>query len=224
MDAVDDAVEEAPVVRDHEQRAVEGGEEALEPLQAVAVEVVGRLVEQQHLRVLEQRRRQQGARLLAAGEPVKRAVAGQVVDREALPDLFGARVGGPRVGRVRALERVGVAVEVEVEARQLRVDAKPGFERAQQGERLAGLAQRVADEGVEGRVAGGRLLREVADACARRDRAAVGVLAPGQQAQQGRLAGAVGAGEPGALAGCEGQREPVEEGRAVIAFRQVECS
>ena len=98
------------------------------------------------------------------------------------------------------------------------------LERAQLGERRARLAERVAQQRVERRVARGRLLREVADAAVARDRAAVGVLAAGQQAQQRRLAGAVGADEAGALAGAEGQREPVEEGRAVIAFRQVECS
>ena len=72
--------------------------------------------------------------------------------------------------------------------------------------------------------AGGRLLRQVADAGGRRDRAAVGVLAAREQAQQRRLARAVGADEAGALAGVEGQREPVEEGRAVIALGQIECS
>ena len=65
----DHGVEEAAVVRDDEQRAVEVAEERLEPGEAVGVEVVGRLVEQQHLRVLQQRRGQQRARLLAAREP-----------------------------------------------------------------------------------------------------------------------------------------------------------
>ena len=112
VDALDDGVEEVPVVRDDQQRAAEVGEEALEPREAVAVEVVGGLVEQQHLRVLEQRRRQQRARLLAAGEAVQRAVAGQVVDREPPPDLLGARLRGPGAGRLGALQGVGVAVEV----------------------------------------------------------------------------------------------------------------
>ena len=211
VDAVDDGVEEAAVVRDDEQGAVEAGEELLQPREAVGVEVVGRLVEQQHLRVLEQRRRQQRARLLAAREAVQRPVARQVLDPEPAPDLLGAGLGGPGLRRLGALERVGVAVEV-------------AFVRAQGGERLARLAERVAEQRVERRLARGRLLREVADAAVAGDRAAVGVLAAGQQPQQRRLAGAVGADEAGALAGAEGQRQPVEQGRAVIAFRQVECS
>ena len=79
-------------------------------------------------------------------------------------------------------------------------------------------------EVVERRVAGGRLLREVADRGSGRDRAAVGSFVAGQQAQQRGLAGAVGADEPGALAGIEGQRQPFEEGRAVIALGQIECA
>ena len=160
VDAVDDGVEEAAVVRDHEQRAVEAGEELLQPREAVGVEVVGRLVEEQHLRVLEQRRRQQRARLLAAREAVQRPVARQVLDPEPAPDLLGAGLGGPRLRRLGAFERVGVAVEVVA-----------AFERAQGGERRARLAERVAEQRVERRLARGRLLREVADAAvARRPR------------------------------------------------------
>ena len=81
---------------------------------------------------------------------MQRAVAGQVVDREPPPDLLGARLGGPRAGRLGALERVGVAVEVAG--------------RCEHGERLAGLAERVVQQRVERRLAGGRLLRQVADA------------------------------------------------------------
>jgi ATPase subunit of ABC transporter with duplicated ATPase domains len=49
-------------------------------------------------------------------------------------------------------------------------------------------------------------------------------LSGGEQAQERRLAGAVGADEAGSVAGVQGQRQPFEEGRAVIAFRQVECA
>ena len=72
--------------------------------------------------------------------------------------------------------------------------------------------------------AGGRLLREVADGRGARDRAAVGPLTAGEDAQQRGLAGAVGADEPGSVAGVEGQREALEEGRAVIALGQIVCA
>ena len=95
---------------------------------------------------------------------------------------------------------------------------------SERGERLARVPERRVQQVVERRVGGGRLLRQVADGGGGDDRAAVGPLAPGQQAQQRRLAGAVGADEPGAVAGVQGQRQPVEEGRAVIALGQVECA
>ena len=193
---------------DDEQGAVEVREELFEPFQAAGVEVVGRLVEEEDVGALEQRRGQQRAGLLAAGEAGERAVGVEVLDPEAAADLLGARLGGPGAGGLGALERVGVGVEV---ARRL-----------ERGERLAGLAEGVVEERADRRL--GRLLREVADAGRREDRAAVGVLAAGQQLEQGGLAGAVGADEPGSVAGVEGQRQALEEGCAVIALGQVECA
>ena len=200
-------------MRDDEQRAVEGGEELLEPGEAVGVEVVGGLVEQQDVGVLEQRRRP------AARGPARRrrgAAAGGAGSRwsmrEPAPDLLGARLGRPRAGRLGARR-----------GRGRRRRGRPGSLRALRAPRPASpRASRSRSSSVACRrappAAGSRRSRR------RRDRAAVGLLAPGQQAQQRRLAGAVGADEAGALAGVEGQRQPFEEGRAVIAFRQVECA
>ena len=47
-DAVDGPVEEVAVVRDKDDRAREAGERAFEPLEPGEVEVVRRLVEQEH--------------------------------------------------------------------------------------------------------------------------------------------------------------------------------
>ena len=125
VDAVDDGVEEAAVVGDDEQGAVEAGEELLEPGEAVGVEVVGRLVEEQHLRVLEQRRRQQRARLLAARQPVQRPVAG----RCSIPSrrrISSARASAAQaLRRLGALEGVGVAVEVARRAAGRRAPRPP---------------------------------------------------------------------------------------------------
>ena len=180
----------------------------LEPRQAVRVEVVGGLVEQEDVGVLEQRGGQQRAGLLAAREAAQRAVGRQALDAEPPANLLGARLRGPGAGRLGALERVRVGVEV--------AGALEG------GERLAGLAERGVQQVVDRDV--GRLLRQVADRRGREDRAAVGELATGQEAQQRGLAGAVGTDEPGTVAGVEGQRQPFEEGRAVIALGQVECA
>ncbi len=48
-DPADDAIEEGPVVRDRDHRRGRRPHEPLEKLQASEVEVVGRLVEQQHV-------------------------------------------------------------------------------------------------------------------------------------------------------------------------------
>ena len=53
-----DAFEECPVVADHHDAAGEVVEERLEPGQACEVEVVRRLVEQEHVEAAEQDRRQ----------------------------------------------------------------------------------------------------------------------------------------------------------------------
>ena len=181
---------------DDEQGAVEVREELFEPFEAAGVEVVGGLVEEEDIGGLEQRRGQQCAGLLAAGEAGERAVGVEVLDPEAAADLLGARLGGPGAGGLGAFERVGVGVEV---ARRL-----------ERGERLAGLAQGVVEERADGRL--GRLLRQVADAGGREDRAAVGVLATGQQPEQGGLAGAVGADEPALSPGLRVSDRPSKRG------------
>ena len=68
-DAADDRVEEGAVVRDDDDRPGEAAQPVLQPLQAVAVEVVGRLVEQQH------RRRRPAACRPAARAPARRPTA-----------------------------------------------------------------------------------------------------------------------------------------------------
>src|SRR5690606_27781942 len=56
-DAGRDAVEEAPVVRDDDQRAAQAAQQLFEPGDRFDVEVVGRLVEQQQVRIGYQRAR-----------------------------------------------------------------------------------------------------------------------------------------------------------------------
>ena len=67
-DARGDAVEEVSVMRDDQDPAGVILEEALEPLDHVDVEVVRRLVEEEEVRLAQERLRQADARLLAAGE------------------------------------------------------------------------------------------------------------------------------------------------------------
>ena len=65
-DAVDGAVEEGAVVRDDDDRAGQTGHEALEPVEAGEVEVVGGLVEQEHVEAREQDGGERGPRRLTA--------------------------------------------------------------------------------------------------------------------------------------------------------------
>ena len=209
---VDDGVEEAPVVGDdeHARRRSRRGSSSSQARPSASRWLVGSSSSRTS-RVLEQRRGQQRAGLLAAREAPQRAVAGSRWSiAEAAADLLRARLGRPGAGGLGALERVRVGVEV-VRAR--------GARRAPRRPRRAASWSSVVERRVAAPpAAGSRRVRWSGD------RAAVGLLAAGEQAQQRRLAGAVGADEAGAVAGVEGQRQPFEEGRAVIALRQVECA
>ena len=67
-DPGDRGVEERPVVRRDEQRARPPAKVLLEPLERVEVEVVGRLVEQEQVRVGDDQPGERRPRLLAAGQ------------------------------------------------------------------------------------------------------------------------------------------------------------
>ena len=83
-------VEEPAVVADEDQAAGEALQEALEPNHGLEVEVVGRLVEQEHIRLLQQQAREDHPHLPAAAE--RAAVAVEVGRHEAEPlqDLLDA--------------------------------------------------------------------------------------------------------------------------------------
>ena len=66
---------------EHDGR-VERGERLLEPLERADVEMVGGLVEQQHVGAGRQRARQRGARQLAAAERIERTLEVDVAKAE----------------------------------------------------------------------------------------------------------------------------------------------
>src|SRR5262245_40348047 len=78
------AVEQVAVVRHEHQRARELEQALLEHLERRDVEVVRRLVEQQHVRGLEHQARDQDPRLLSAREPADRRVELLGTEQEAL--------------------------------------------------------------------------------------------------------------------------------------------
>ena len=86
-----------PVVRDHDERALVPVQKFFEPVDRVQVEVVGRLIEQQCLRMSEQRLREQNAHLLSALELGHLPVMELVGNVEALQQDRGVAFGGVTV-------------------------------------------------------------------------------------------------------------------------------
>mmetsp|Transcript_23420 Transcript_23420/g.69516 ORF Transcript_23420/g.69516 Transcript_23420/m.69516 type:complete len:288 (-) Transcript_23420:414-1277(-) len=111
--------DEEAVVRHHEHRALELLQRLLEHLLGGDVEVVGRLVEQQHLRLLQQRLAEPDPHLPPAREGGHRQLGVRRGESHRTHHPLGALLDGARVGRVqlrlqlrhrveRALHRVGV--------------------------------------------------------------------------------------------------------------------
>src|SRR5665647_1403241 len=68
-DPLRDVVEEVAIVRDSDDGARKVSEEMLQPLDGLGVEMIGGLVEQQHVGLLEQNAAQRHTSLLAARKP-----------------------------------------------------------------------------------------------------------------------------------------------------------
>ena len=196
-------VEEDAVVRDDCEAARKGVDEALEAVEPVEVEIVRRLVEQEHVEAREQDRRQPGARRLAARE--RRRL---LVERDGQSEL--------RTGRSRPRLEIGASEREEaLERGRVGVGAPGG------GVPLDGRL-RLGDAGAAGEVGQERLprlpvvlLRQVADrqrGGRPLDPALVRLVEPREQAEQRRLAGAVGADEPEPGARAECQVDVVENG------------
>ena len=190
-DPLGDVVEEVAVVGDGEDGAGVGRQVTLEPLHRLGVEVVGRLVEQQQRGLLEQE--------LAQGDPAPLA-SGEVVDQH--------------VGR-GAAQRVHGLVEPAVEVPGVGV-VEIGLQVAHLGEKLVVVGVRIG-ELLRDRVVAVELALDLVDglldvvqhrpALAERGLllqhpdgragveervAVVGVVEPGHDLQQRRLARAVG--------------------------------
>ena len=196
-DVATDRAQKVAIVRDQHERLGPLAQPLLEVLGGLDVEVVGRLVEEQQIRLLEQHLGQLEAAALAARERVDRAL--EIGRREA--EILRQRLD-PDLERVAAFARVAllqlaVALErllvgeVLLERQELVVDRQQLLER---------LEQRVEDLAAAGELL--RLLQVRDRAAARaRDGAPVGREPPVEQAQERRLSRAVGSDEPDAIAG-----------------------
>ncbi len=161
-----DVVEEVPVVGDGQDGAGVGREVALEPLHGLGVEVVGGLVEEQQVGLLEQQLAQRDPATLTTGEVVDerlRRRAAQRVHRLVEPAVEVPRVGVVEVGlqvahlgeqRVVVGVRAGQLLGDRVEPVELPLDlADRLLDVLQDGLALAQrrLLLEHADRGVRGR-------------------------------------------------------------------------
>ena len=87
----DDAVHELAIVRGHQQRAGIALQELLQPDDGFDIEVVGRLVHQQHVGPAEQHAGQRDAHFPAAGERADVAIDLIVLEAESVQHFAGLR-------------------------------------------------------------------------------------------------------------------------------------
>ena len=203
-DTGDRLVEQVEVVADDEQGAAVGPQEAHQPLLGVDVEVVGRLVEAQHVAAGEQDAGQLDAPPLAAGQHADRVVDAVGADAEAGGQRPRLAVGGVAAVGAEQLLGAGVAGDVALvgallhgdaqllDALDLGVDAAP--------------RQDVGDGGAPVEHAGdARVLRQVAEGALADDPPGGRLGLAAEHAEQARLAGAVAADEADLVAGHHGE-------------------
>ena len=121
-DLLHQRVEEIPVVRNHHHRALERGQVLLQPLDRTDVEVVGRLVQQQHVRLLQKHPRQCQPHLEPAALGPGLLVEVILRESEAHQHLLGPRLAVVRLVPVVMLQD-GVSVQhlFELLSRHVRI-------------------------------------------------------------------------------------------------------
>ncbi len=207
-DPLRDVIEEVPVVRDGQHGARVRREELLEPQHRLGVEVVGGLVEEQQVGLAQQQLAQRDTAALTTGE-----VGDGLVRRRAAQRVHGLlelRVEIPRVGVIELLlelahllhQLVGVVGGHElgdfVEAVELDLDLAEAF--------LDVLLDRLL-------LVEGRLLLEDADGGLRIEEglAVAGLIEPGHDLENRRLARAVGSDDADLRAVVEAHGDVIED-------------
>ena len=209
-DPLRDVVEEVPVVGDGDDGARVGGQVLLEPQHGLGVQVVGGLVEQEEVRLLQQQLAQRDAALLATGEVCDRLVPrgrAQGVHR-----LLELGVDVPRVrgvdGGLQLAHLLHEGVEVRVRVRHLLGDLVVALDLAVD---LADALLDVLEHGL-GLVQLGLLHQDAHRVAGREPRLAVrGLVQPGHDLQDRRLAGAVGADHADLRPGVERHGDVVQD-------------
>ena len=219
-DPLGDVVEEVPVVGDRQDGARVALEVALQPLHRLGVEVVGGLVEEQQVGLLEQQLAERDPAALTTREVVDERVGRRAAQR--VHRLLEAAVEVPHVGRVElALQGTGLVVElVEVGVRL----AHGHVELVEPGHLALELADGLLDVLEDGPALGQRrLLLEHADGRVGvlDGVAVVGVLEPGHDLEQRRLAGPVGADDADLRAVQEREGDVVENDLVTMGLAHV---
>jgi len=202
--AADDLVEELAVVRNDEDRARITLEIFLEPEQRLEVEVVGRLVQQQQIRLLRQQPRQVRPHHPAAAHLARRAVEVRLAKTQPGEDLLGPGLQAVAAQRAKAIVRV--VMDFLRGQRRGRVIGFPGLEDAAQPGVFRGDGGGQFEDGFIGDR--GAFLRQVAkgNAALAVELAGVGGLLPEDNREQGGLAGSVRAHQPDAVLAIDLQR------------------
>ena len=207
-DAGADGIQKGAVVADGDHAATEVLQQLFQPEDGIHVQVVGRLVQQQHVGARDQRLRQRYALARAARQV---ADDGSTVQTQALQGFFHALFPGP------AVQCLDAALQL--------------VQRVRIGGLQIALAQfqHLGQTGTDGfehgvlRVQHG-LLRDIdnAHALLQLQVAIIGMLQPAQDAQQRRLAGTVAANQADALGGLEGKIRAIQQGHMAKSQMRVQ--
>ncbi len=200
-------LQEGAVVRDDDEPGVERRHPALNPVETVEVEVVGGLVEQKDVETRQQQRGERGAGGLAAGEGTHLKVERGNGERQVVAHRGRASLEVGTAERQVALERLAVLAVVASLAERGRGVFKRLLGRRHTGSPAQEVAERLARTlGLLGQVADRRRRRDASD------RPRIGHVETGEDAQQRRLAGAVGSDQTDVVAGRDRQVDGVEHG------------
>ena len=220
-DAGRDMVQEHPVMGDHDHGAAKVADQALEPQDAVDVQVIGRLVQQQQIRLAHQRAGQRDALHAAAGQAADRHVSGEPQLQQ---DIFHPLIEPPCIGLfhfmlqcLQSRHRVVVMTVGHRMHRGVIIDQQPGR-----------IAETVRDRRehvpLEREV---RLLRHIGDlqAVLSPDGAVVEHRLTGQGLEQAGFSGTVAPDQRNALARIQLERRMIQqghmpEGEAGVVHRQ----
>ncbi len=203
----DGDVEEVAVVRNQQERVGIGEEVLLQPVPRLEIQVVGGLVEQQQVGLLEQQLGERDAHLPPARKLLGAAVP--VVLGEFEPAQDGAHLGFERISiagaelmldAVEAVGDIGVFPAGGIEPRHA---PGQGFHLGFHGAQVLEDGEALGEHGAAGKAQA--VLRQEAgpDVLHGGDAAVVQALLAGQDFQEGGLAAAVGADEPDAVAGVD---------------------